>query len=198
MTYTHVNAPTQFVEANGIRFAHRRFGTDSGVPRLFMQHFRGGMDHWDPTVTDGFAKDRPVILFDNAGVASSSGETPNTIDVMAEHTADFVNALGPSKVDLLGFSIGGFVAQVFTLRHPKIIGRLMLVGTGPRGVNPQRIRTTDSMRRQPILVRASPGSTPSYICFSPILRAARPLAGLSGSDDIFARTMLTAPVPRKP
>src|ERR1700674_3226360 len=67
MTYRHVTAPTQFVEANGIRFAYRRFGQEGGTPLLFMQHFRGGMDHWDPTVTDGFGKNRPVILFDNAG-----------------------------------------------------------------------------------------------------------------------------------
>jgi hypothetical protein len=87
LTYQHVTAPTQFVEANGIRFAYRRFGQEGGTPLLFMQHFRGGMDHWDPTVTDGFAKNRPVILYDNAGVASSSGETPDTIDAMAEHAA---------------------------------------------------------------------------------------------------------------
>jgi pimeloyl-ACP methyl ester carboxylesterase len=136
MTYTHINAPTQFVQANGISFAHRRFGTDSGVPLLFLPHFRAGMDHWDPAVTDGFAKDRPVILFDNARVACSSGETPNTIDAMAEYVADFVNAPGLSRVDLLGFSIGGFVAQVFALRHPKTVGRLMLVGTSPRGGEP--------------------------------------------------------------
>jgi len=66
-------AHTQFVEANGVRFAYRRFGQEGGTPLVFMQHFRGGMDHWDPAVTDGFAKNRPVILFDNAGVASSSG-----------------------------------------------------------------------------------------------------------------------------
>src|SRR5258707_10376759 len=83
MTYRHVTAPTQFIEANGIRFAYRRFGQEGGTPLLFMQHFRGGMDHLDPTVTDGFAKKRPVILFDNAGVAASSGETPDTIDAMA-------------------------------------------------------------------------------------------------------------------
>jgi pimeloyl-ACP methyl ester carboxylesterase len=71
MTYQHITAPTQFVEANRIRFAYRRFGQEGGTPVLFMQHFRGGMDHWDPAVTDGFAKNRPVILFDNAGVASS-------------------------------------------------------------------------------------------------------------------------------
>src|SRR2546425_4231202 len=133
---THVTAPTQFVETNGIRFAYRRFGRDSGVPLLFMQHFRGGMDHWDPAVTDGFGKDRPVILFDNAGVASSSGETPDTIDAMAEHAAAFVGALGLSQADVLGFSIGGTVAQAFTLRYPKLVRRLILVGTGPRGGEP--------------------------------------------------------------
>ena len=101
-----------------------------------MQHFRGGMDHWDPAVTDGFAKNRPVILFDNAGVASSSGETPDTIDAMAEHAADFVRALGLSQIDLLGFSIGGYIAQTLTIRHPELIRRLILVGTGPRAGEP--------------------------------------------------------------
>src|SRR5262245_56672985 len=136
MTHTQVTAPTQYVEANGIRFAYRRFGHSSGTPLLFMQHFRGGMDHWDPAVTDGFAGSRPVILFDNAGVAGSSGKTPNTIDAMAKHTADFINALGISEVDLLGFSIGGCVAQDLALRNPRLIRRLILVGTGPRGGEP--------------------------------------------------------------
>jgi hypothetical protein len=68
MTYTHIAAPTEFAEAEGIRFAYRRFGTEEGVPLLFMPHYRGGMDHWDPAVTDGFAASRPVILFDNAGI----------------------------------------------------------------------------------------------------------------------------------
>jgi pimeloyl-ACP methyl ester carboxylesterase len=136
MTYRHVTAPTQFVEANGIRFAYRRFGQESGTPLLFMQHFRGGMDHWDPAVTDGFAKNRPVILFDNAGVASSSGETPDMIDAMAEHAADFVGALGISQIDLLGFSIGGYIAQTLAIRHPELIRRLILVGTGPRAGEP--------------------------------------------------------------
>src|SRR6266446_1471328 len=72
MSFSHVTAPTQYVEANGIRFAFRRLGKETGVPLLFLQHFRGGMDHWDPLITDGFAADRAVILFNNAGVASSS------------------------------------------------------------------------------------------------------------------------------
>ena len=136
MTYRHVTAPTQFVEASGIRFAYRRFGLEVGTPLLFMQHFRGGMDHWDPAVIDRFAANRPVILFNNAGVASSSGETPDTIDAMAEHAADFVGVLGLSKIDLLGFSIGGYIAQALAIKHPELIRRLILVGTGPRAGEP--------------------------------------------------------------
>ena len=136
MTYTHISAPTRYIEANGVQFAYRRFGPESGVPLVFLQHFRGGMDHWDPTLTDGFAKDRPVILFDNAGVGSSSGETPSTIEAMADHLADFVNALGLEQVDVLGFSIGGYVAQAFSAAHSTSVRRLILVGTAPRGGEP--------------------------------------------------------------
>lgn len=144
MTHTHVTAPTQFVEANGIRFAYRRFGTGTGTPLVFMQHFRGGLDHWDPAVTDGLAANRPVILFNNAGVASSSGETPDTVDAMARHAADFVGALGLTEVDLLGFSLGGYVAQSFVLQNPNLVRRLLLVGTGPRGGEPSQ----DALVRQ--------------------------------------------------
>jgi pimeloyl-ACP methyl ester carboxylesterase len=136
MVHTHQTAPTQFVEANGIRFAYRRFGNAAGIPLVFMQHFRGGMDHWDPTVTDGFAEHRPIILFDNAGVAASTGETPDTIDAMADHAADFVGAVGLAQIDLLGFSIGGYIAQTLALRRPELIRRLILAGTGPRAGEP--------------------------------------------------------------
>jgi pimeloyl-ACP methyl ester carboxylesterase len=136
MEDTHLTAPTQFVEVNGTKFAYRRFGRQPGIPLLFLQHFRGGMDHWDPAVTDGFAGDRPVLLFDNAGVAGSSGETPSTIEAMAEHAAAFVGALGLSEVDVLGFSIGGYVSQTLALRYPSLVRRLILVGTGPRGGDP--------------------------------------------------------------
>jgi pimeloyl-ACP methyl ester carboxylesterase len=138
VTYTHISAPTEFAEANGIRFAHRRFGKSDGVPLLFMPHYRAGMDHWDPAVTDGFASNRPVILFDNAGVAGSSGETPNTMEAMADDAASFVGALGLSTVDVLGHSIGGYIGQTLALRHPKIVRRLILAGTGPRGGEPTK------------------------------------------------------------
>jgi pimeloyl-ACP methyl ester carboxylesterase len=135
---THITAPTRFVESNGIRFAYRHFGRESGIPLLFFQHFRGGMDHWDPAVTDGFAQDRPVVLFDNAGVAASSGDTPNSIETMADHAAAFVRALGLSQVDVLGFSIGGYVSQTLALRHRTLVRRMILAATGPRGGDPSQ------------------------------------------------------------
>src|SRR5580693_8395971 len=107
ITHTHQTAPTQYVEAKGIRFAYRRFGKSGGVPLVFNMHFTGTMDHWDPAVTDGFAKDREVILFDNAGISSSSGEVPASIDEMAANAAAFIKVLGLTQVDLLGFSLGG-------------------------------------------------------------------------------------------
>jgi pimeloyl-ACP methyl ester carboxylesterase len=131
--HNHQIAPTRFVEANGIRFAYRRFGNSAGAPLVFNQHFTGTMDHWDPAVTDGFAKDREVILFNNAGVSSSSGEVPNTIEKMGANAVAFIKALGLTKVDVLGFSIGGFVAQEIAFQAPDLVKRLVLVGTGPRG-----------------------------------------------------------------
>jgi pimeloyl-ACP methyl ester carboxylesterase len=133
MVHTHQTAPTQFIEANGIRFAYRRFGKSGGAPLVFNQHFTGTMDHWDPAVTDGFAKDREVILFNNAGVSSSSGEVPTSIEGMAAGAIAFIEALGLSKVDVLGFSIGGFVAQEIAGQAPGLVRNLILVGTGPRG-----------------------------------------------------------------
>jgi pimeloyl-ACP methyl ester carboxylesterase len=150
---THVTAPTRFVEANGIRYAYRRFGAESGTPLVFLQHFRGGLDNWDPLVTDGLAQGRPVILFNNAGVASSSGETPNTIDAMGDHLAAFVNALGLAQVDVLGFSIGGYVAQSFVLHHPHLARRLVLAGTGPRNGEPRKNPRVSEVAGNPVPVR---------------------------------------------
>ena len=133
MIYSHQTAPTQFVEANGIRFAYRRFGKAGGVPLVFNMHYMGTMDYWDPTVTDGLARDREVILFNNAGVSSSSGEVPTTFEQMGANAVAFSRALGLNKVDMLGFSIGGMVAQEIALQAPDLVRKLILVGTGPRG-----------------------------------------------------------------
>jgi pimeloyl-ACP methyl ester carboxylesterase len=135
--YTHQTAPTQFVEAAGVRFAYRRFanrrfGATIDIPLLFFMHFTGTMDHWDPALTDGLAQDREVILFNNAGISSSSGEVPTSIEEMAQHAAAFIDALGIKKLDALGFSMGGFVAQQFTLDRTDLVRKLILVGTGSR------------------------------------------------------------------
>jgi pimeloyl-ACP methyl ester carboxylesterase len=131
--YTHQTATTQFVEASGIRFAYRRFGKPGGPPLVFNQHYTGTMDYWDPLVTDGIARNREVILFNNAGISSSSGEVPATFEEMGTNAIAFIRALGLKKVDVLGFSMGGLVAQEVTLQAPELVRRLILVGTGPRG-----------------------------------------------------------------
>src|ERR1700733_5469215 len=111
MIHAHQTAPTLFADANGVRFAYRRFGKPNRVPLVFNQHYTGTMDHWDPAVTDGFAKNREVILFNNAGISTSSGEGPESFAQMGANAVAFIKALGLTKVDVLGFSIGGFVAQ---------------------------------------------------------------------------------------
>src|ERR1700736_6453007 len=131
--HAHQTAPTQFVNANGIHFAYRRFGKAGGVPLVFNQHYIGTMDYWDPAVTDGLARDREVILFNNAGVSSSSGEVPTTFEQMGANAIAFSRALGMTKADMLGFSIGGMVAQEITMQAPDLVRKLILVGTGPRG-----------------------------------------------------------------
>ena len=131
--HNHHTAPTQVIEANGIRFAYRRFGAGSGFPLVFFQHFMGNLDDHDPALTDAFAADREVILFNNAGVASSTGTTPDTIRQAARDAETFIDALGLKTVDLLAHSMGGIIAQQVALDRPELVRRLVLVGTAPRG-----------------------------------------------------------------
>ncbi|MFZ3193149.1 MAG: alpha/beta hydrolase, partial [Moraxellaceae bacterium] len=139
MSETHCTTPTRFVSIDGAQFAYRRWGnTDSGQPPIvLLQHFRGGMDHWDPLMTDGLAKSREVILLNGRGVASSNGAPRTRIEDMADDAAACVRALGLRQIDVLGFSLGGFQALDLTVRHPQLIRKLMLIGTGPRGGNPE-------------------------------------------------------------
>jgi pimeloyl-ACP methyl ester carboxylesterase len=129
---THHTVPTQFVEANGIRFAYRRFGKKEGVPLVFIPHILGNLDSWDPSVTDGLAQGREVILFDNAGIGSSTGEVPRTFAAMARDAGLFIDALGLTKIDVLGFSIGSMIAQNVALERPDLVRKLVIVGSGPR------------------------------------------------------------------
>jgi len=131
--HTHDTVPTRFVEADGIRFGYRRFGTPERTPIVFFQHFMGNLDDHDPALSDGFATDREVILFDNTGIASTSGLVPETIEQMATDAAGFIEALGLGTVDLVGHSMGGLVAQQLAIQRPDLVRRLVLVGTGPRG-----------------------------------------------------------------
>jgi pimeloyl-ACP methyl ester carboxylesterase len=131
-SYTHQTAPTQYVEANGIRFAYRRFGKKEGVPLVFIPHILGNLDSWDPAVTDGLAQSREVILFNNAGIASSSGEVPTNFREMAKSAGVFIDALGLIKTDVLGFSIGSMIAQNVAMERPDLVRKLVIVGSGPR------------------------------------------------------------------
>jgi len=138
MSENHLTAPTRFIKVDGDNFAYRRWGspTAGSVPLFFIQHFRGGMDHWDPHLTDGLAAGREVILYNGRGIASSSGTPRNRIEDMVDDIAAVIRALGLSKVDVVGFSIGGLQAQEVTLRHPELVRKLMLLGTGLKGGDP--------------------------------------------------------------
>jgi pimeloyl-ACP methyl ester carboxylesterase len=133
LTATAITAPTQYVDAAGIRFAYRRFGNPAGLPLVHLQHFIGTLENWDPQVLDALAQDREIIIFDNRGIASTDGETPTSIAAIAQDAAAFLEALGLKQIDLFGYSMGGMVAQQLTLDHPALVRRLILIGTAPRG-----------------------------------------------------------------
>ena len=132
-TITHQTASTEFVEADSIRYAYRRFGRRSAAPLVLLQHFRGNLDNWDPAFTDALAAEREIILVDAPGVGASTGAPKHTVAETAHSILAFLDALGLREIDLLGFSLGGFVAQDLALIRPWAIRRLVLVGTGPKG-----------------------------------------------------------------
>ena len=126
-------APTQLLRATRETYAYRRFGSGPGLPLVCLQHFTGTLDNWDPAVTDPLATRREIILFDSAGVGRSSGTVPTTIGGMAAHALDFLDTLRLERCDVLGFSLGGMIAQQIALERPSIVRRMILVGTAPRG-----------------------------------------------------------------
>jgi pimeloyl-ACP methyl ester carboxylesterase len=132
-TASNTTAPTQILQVSGHSYAYRRFGNSSGLPLLCLQHFTGTLDNWDPAVSDPLASGREVILFDNAGLGRSSGEVPETVAGMAAHVMAFLDGLHLDRCDVLGFSLGGMIAQQMARDRPSIIRRLILVGTAPRG-----------------------------------------------------------------
>ena len=166
-------APTRYVEGHGIRFAYRRLGPPTGTPLVLLQHFSGNIDGWDPAVVNALATDRPVIAFDNAGVGRSTGKTPDNVAAMAKDAVAFIDLLGFSEVDLLGFSLGGCVAQQIAAEHGRLVRRLILVGTAPKGgeehllaVLQDAFSQTDAPDpRLPLFFTASPASRSSGLAF---------------------------------
>jgi pimeloyl-ACP methyl ester carboxylesterase len=126
-------AATQFMQTRLEKYAYRRFGKGPGLPLLCLQHFTGTLDNWDPAVTDPLALAREVILFENAGLGRSTGEVPGSMSGMASHALAFVDALGLTLVDILGYSLGGMVAQQIALERPSLVRKMLLVGTAPEG-----------------------------------------------------------------
>jgi pimeloyl-ACP methyl ester carboxylesterase len=126
-------APTKFVDAGGTHFAYRTIGTKTGVPLVLLQHFTGTMDYWDPAVVNGLAKEREVIVFDNTGVGASSGKVPDNVGQMSDDAFAFINALGLHQVDLLGYSLGGMLAQNLAAQHPDLIRKVILANTAHQG-----------------------------------------------------------------
>jgi pimeloyl-ACP methyl ester carboxylesterase len=133
LSASYNNAPTRTVTAGGVEFGYRELGPKTGTPVIFLTHLAANLDNWDPRVVDGIAAKRHVIAFDNRGVGASSGTVPDTIEAMANDAVAFIRALGFDQVDLLGFSMGGMIAQVIALEEPRLVRKLILTGTGPAG-----------------------------------------------------------------
>src|SRR5213594_906197 len=130
---TWTNASTRSVDVLGTKLVYRQLGPDTGVPVIFLNHLAAELDRWDPRVVDGIASRRRVIAFDNRGVGASEGATPNSVAAMAQDAVAFIRALGLEQVDLLGFSLGGFISQVIAQEEPRLVRKVILAGTGPAG-----------------------------------------------------------------
>ena len=127
------NAPTKSVDVGGTKFVYRELGLDTGVPVIFLNHLAAELDRWDPRVVDGIATRRRVIVFDNRGIGASEGKTPTSVEAMARDAVAFIRALGFAQVDLLDFSLGGFISQVIAQEEPQLVRKIILAGTGPAG-----------------------------------------------------------------
>lgn len=130
---SYANALASTITAGGVTYAYRELGPKGGIPVVFFVHLAANMDNWDPCIIDPIAKNRHVITFDQAGVGASTGRVPDSIEAMADDAYTFIKALGFDKIDVVSFSMGGMIAQDLALKHPDLVRRLVLTGTGPRG-----------------------------------------------------------------
>lgn len=127
------DAPARTVDAGGVTYAYRELGPKGGIPVVFFVHLAANLDNWDPRIIDPIAAQRHVITFDNRGVGASTGRVPDSIEAMADDAVTFIKALGFDKVDIFSFSLGGMIAQDLVLKHPGLVRKLVLTGTGPAG-----------------------------------------------------------------
>ncbi len=130
---SYAQAPARTVTTGGATYAYRELGQKGGIPVIFFVHLAATLDNWDPRIVDAIAKTRHVVAFDQRGVGASTGEVPGTIEEAADHAYEFVTALGYDRIDIFSFSMGGMIAQDLVVKHPDLVRRLVLTGTGPRG-----------------------------------------------------------------
>ena len=130
---SYAKAPARTVTAGGVTYAYRELGPKGGIPVVFFVHLAATLDNWDPRIVDPIAKNRHVITFDHRGVGASTGKVPDSVEAMADDAYTFITALGFDKVDIFSFSLGGMVAQDLVVKHPELVRKLVLTGTGPRG-----------------------------------------------------------------
>ena len=130
---SYAEAPARTITAGGVTYAYRELGPKGGIPVVFFVHLAGTLDNWDPRIIDPIAKSRHVIAFDNRGVGASTGQVPDSVEAMADDAYTFITALGLDKIDVFSFSLGGMVAQALVVKHPALVRKLVLTGTGPKG-----------------------------------------------------------------
>ena len=130
---SYAKAPARTVSAGGVSYAYRELGPKGGIPVIFFVHLAATLDNWDPRIIDPIAKNHHVITFDNQGVGASTGQVPDSIEAMADNAYTFIKALGFDKIDIFSFSLGGMVAQALVLKHPGLVRKFVLTGTGPKG-----------------------------------------------------------------
>lgn len=131
--FNYVSVPTKYLEIDGIQYAYRTLGNPAGVPIVGLQHFTGTLENWDPIIIDGLAKERQVILIDNTGVGNSGGKTPDNVLDMSRDAIKIINGLGIHQCDILGFSLGGFLAQTMAILKPELFRKLIIIGAAPQG-----------------------------------------------------------------